>query len=71
MLEEREKQKEKRDTRVEKIKQYKQNDHARKSRFEEKLKEKRSRMGEDMFKEYMGPRSRPQCLCDNISQYVV
>ena len=59
MLEEREKWKEKCDIRVEKMKQCKQNDYARKSRFEEKLKEKQSRMGEDMFKEYMGPRSRP------------
>ena len=47
------------DLRVEKMKQCKQNDHARKSRFEEKLKEKRSRMGENIFKEYIGPRSRP------------
>ena len=59
MLEETEKWKEKRDIQVEKMKQCKQNDHAQKSRFEEKLKEKQSRMGEDMFKEYMGPRSRP------------
>ena len=40
MIEEREKQKEKSNAGVKKIKQYKQNNHIKKSQFEEKLKEK-------------------------------